>query len=71
MILLSVVSVCAAPSWFALWLLVSKGLSSQRQQGNIADLLGWEDKPANFRQSYFPFWWYANVTDENGRGFPR
>jgi cullin-associated NEDD8-dissociated protein 1 len=33
-------------------------------------VLGWEDKPVNFRQAYFPFWWYANVTDENGRGFP-
>jgi hypothetical protein len=33
-------------------------------------VLGWGDKPVNFRQAYFPFWWYANVTDENGRGFP-
>ncbi|WIA34055.1 hypothetical protein OEZ86_012433 [Tetradesmus obliquus] len=33
-------------------------------------VLGWADKPVNFREAYFPFWWYANVTDEMGRSFP-
>eukprot|EP00882_Tetradesmus_deserticola_P029182 GHRQ01032631.1.p4 GENE.GHRQ01032631.1~~GHRQ01032631.1.p4 ORF type:complete len:104 (-),score=12.04 GHRQ01032631.1:1-312(-) len=33
-------------------------------------VLGWEDKPVNFREAYFPFWWYANVTDQMGRSFP-
>lgn len=33
-------------------------------------VLGWDNKTVDFRNAYFPFWWYANVTDDMGRSFP-